>query len=363
MRIRRTTIALLLLLFIAIGDLRAQSSSTPLYLELPENVLPFAIGANGWVAVGDRYDRLSGTFWMPTTGSTDIGGTFAGSVSRDGKTIVGNAFDSQGRENAAIWAGGRAWRVLGSFTPDAKPCDVSYSSTYGVSADATVIVGLAWDGCAFAHAFRWTEQTGMVDLGSLNGKPTRANAVSGDGHVIVGWGTAADGPRNGTKWVDGVQQMIKATSGGPVGEAFGVNSNGSIIVGSNCDFNNQPTPVPTGFVWTPDKGVQCLPVDRPRGLAPLPYHVLVNATSDDGRVMVGSYTFGLDAESLIWLDGQVYFLKDYLRNNGVPTAFNGWINTGFVTAVTPDGRTIVGYGAGPKTFQGYMVVLPDRGNR
>ena len=43
----------------------------------------------------------------------------------------------------------------------------------------------------------------------------------------------------------------------------------------------------------------------------------------------------------------------------MPDAFEGWINTGFVQSVTPDGRTLVGYGAGPTTFQGYMVVLPE----
>jgi hypothetical protein len=34
-----------------------------------------------------------------------------------------------------------------------------------------------------------------------------------------------------------------------------------------------------------------------------------------------------------------------------------------VTAVSSDGRTLVGFAAGPRTFQGYMVVLPERGDR
>ena len=81
------------------------------------------------------------------------------------------------------------------------------------------------------------------------------------------------------------------------------------------------------------------------------------------RVIGGALTFGLDSESLIWLDGQVYFLKDYLQANGYADAFHGWINTGFVTGVSRDGRTLVGYGAGPTTFQGFMVVLPPRGSK
>jgi len=85
----------------------------------------------------------------------------------------------------------------------------------------------------------------------------------------------------------------------------------------------------------------------------------MEATSEDGRVIGGALSFGLESESLVWFDGEPFLLKDYLRANGVPDAFRGWVNTGFVLAVTPDGRTLVGYGAGPTNFQGFMVVLPE----
>ncbi len=65
----------------------------------------------------------------------------------------------------------------------------------------------------------------------------------------------------------------------------------------------------------------------------------------------------------MWLDGEAVLLRDYLRSHGVPDAFDGWINTGFVTDVSPDGHTLVGYAAGPTTFQGFMVVLPELGAR
>ena len=35
-----------------------------------------------------------------------------------------------------------------------------------------------------------------------------------------------------------------------------------------------------------------------------PYSALMMATSDDGRVIAGSLSFGLDAESVIWFDGE-----------------------------------------------------------
>ena len=337
-------------------------TTTPFFMAMPPNVLAYAIGANGWVSVGIRYNA-AGMYWMPTVGYVDIGGSSAVAVSRDGKMIFGSALDRQGRESAAIWAGGTMWRLLGSFTPAAQPCDRSYSATYGASSDGGVIVGLAWDGCKFARAFRWTDQTGMMNLGSIRGTSTRANAVSGDGQVVVGWEEGLDGPREAAKWVNGKEQLIKNASGGRIGEAHGVNQDGSLIVGSNCDVDTPVTLTgsPTAWTWTSSAGVKCYPVDRPSWVKPNFYQAIMETTSNDGRVVGGSYSFGLDSEALIWLDGQVYFLKDYLQRHGLPDSFNGWANTGFITGVTRDGRTLVGWGAGPTTFQGYLVVLPDRG--
>lgn len=82
------------------------------------------------------------------------------------------------------------------------------------------------------------------------------------------------------------------------------------------------------------------------------------SSSDDGQVIGGALSFGLDSEAIVWFDDEVVFLRDYLRANGIPDAFDGWVNTGFVTDVSPDGRTLVGYAAGPKTFQGWVVILP-----
>ena len=357
---RRLTIVAITLLVCA-GLLRADTA-TPFFMELqPTEMLPRAVGGNGWVSVGALMNG-GGFYWMPNTGKVALGGTSAAAISRDGQTIVGNALDAQGRENAAIWIGGQNWQLLGSFSKQAVPCDRDYSSAYGTSADATVIVGLAWDGCRLARAFRWEASTGVVSLGSLTGRSTRANNISGDSHTIVGWEEHATGFRMGAKWVDSDEQLITGSAGGPVGEAFAVNRDGTLISGSNCTAG-VAAPIPTGWVWKSGSGLQCFPVERPSWLRPLPYSVLMQAMSDDGLVIGGAYSFGLDSEALIWLDGQVYFLRDYLRSNGLPDAFRGWINTGFITAVTPDGRTLVGYGAGPTGFQGYMVVLPDRGKR
>jgi probable HAF family extracellular repeat protein len=352
--------ALALTVLIAPMMSTAQSDTTPFFMALPPEALPQDVGAGGWTIVGSLFSG-GAFYWTPSEGRTAIGGTTAASITRDGTRIVGNALDGHGIENAAIWTGGTSWQMLGSFSANAQPCDQLLSHAYGASDDGRVIVGLGWDGCRYAHAFRWEQSTGVVDLGSTNARSTRANGGSGDGAVIVGWQEDPVGLRVGAKWIDRAQTIFQGPNG-IVSEAFGANRDGSIIVGKVCDFA-ATVDLPSAWTWTADKGVTCFPVSRPSWLPPLPYLAAMLATSDDGRVIVGAYTFGLDSEALLWLDGQVFFLKDYLQQHGLPDAFRGWVNTGFLTSVTPDGRTLAGYGAGPTTFQGYMVVLPDRGKR
>lgn len=351
-----------LLLAGSVGVARAAPPrGTPVMLTLAPEVLPYGVGANGFVLAGSFFS--GGAFhWMPTSGVTRIGGLGAVAVSLDGRTIVGSHWDRNGKEQAAVWTGGTAWRLLGSVGAQ-QPCDLNLSSAFDVSGDGKVVVGLAWDGCRHAHAFRWEESTGMVDLGTLEGESTRANAISGDSRVIVGWEEHSTGFRRGAKWVDGREEIIQGPSG-MVGEAFAVNRDGSLVAGANCEPSRLVVArAGTAWRWRAGQGVECLTVDVPDWVPSYPYQLLPQAVSDDGRVMGGAISFGLDAEAVVWFDGEAVLLRDYLRGHGVPDAFANWVNTGFITDVSADGRTLVGYGAGPRTFQGYVVFLPELEDR
>jgi probable HAF family extracellular repeat protein len=122
-----------------------------------------------------------------------------------------------------------------------------------------VVVGFARKGCQSAHAFKWQESTGMVDLGSsVAGRSSEAHAVSDDGSVVVGEQIAQDSLAIGVRWVGGRQEMIPGEAG-RVGIAFGVNSDGTIAVGRQCRpesrINDQ-----SAWMWTADAGTKCLPV-------------------------------------------------------------------------------------------------------
>jgi probable HAF family extracellular repeat protein len=335
-----------------------RADDPPMFITLPAGALANGVGANGAVVVGSLRSG-GGFYWMPTSGTVFIGGDFASEVSRDGKTIVGTGIDPNKRKQAGIWVRASEWRLLGSIVPSAAPCDDLLSDGIGASADGKVIVGLAWNGCSIARAFRWEESTGVVDLGStVPNRSSRADAVSGNGRVAVGWQELTTGFWQGARWIDGKQTVFTGPDG-PVGQAFGTNVDGAIIVGQVCNPNNPLEE--SAWMWTTAGGVQCLP--PPRTKLPAFYLGKAVATSDDGRVIGGGQSFGLESEAVIWIDKTPYYLKDYLQQHGVADAFSGWVNTGTITDISRDGRVLVGYGAGPKDFTGYIVILPPLGGQ
>ena len=358
MRASRVILALL----IVVPTLTARAANQTLLIELEPRtrLFPGSVSATGAVVTG-AIDGGGGFYWMPTTGVIATGGVSAEAVSRDSRTIVGLARDSRGIRQAAIWLRATEWQLLGSF-PNAVPCDEDLSSAYGTSGDGQIVVGLAWNGCRFARAFKWQESTGIVDLGSsVAGRSSLAAGVSADGHVAVGYQERADGFRQGARWVDLRQELIPGPpeSVGYVATARAANHDGSIVVGQVCRPGERFDQ--SAWVWTPDDGTRCLPAPS---LRPSPGPVIIvtaNGTSDDGRVIGGGQNVGgsNDSNAIIWIDGSPSYLKDYLQANGVPNAFATWINTGEITDVSPDGRILVGWGAALGGFRGYIVILGD----
>jgi probable HAF family extracellular repeat protein len=357
MRTKQAALAALIV-SVALG-VPAGANDKAIFIELPTGAMANAVSSSG-VVVGAL--RSGGGFhWMPASGDVFLGGVSADDVSRDGRTIVGTALDANRKQQAAIWQRGSEWRLLGSVVPNPAPCDDLISGTFGTNGSGSVIVGLAWNGCSFARAFRWEESTGMVDLGStVANRSSRANAVSGDGRVVIGWQEHSTGFRQGARWIDGRQTLF--THEGFVGEAAGTNADGSIIVGYYCRPN---TPLDqSAWVWTERNGVECLPMPRfrPGGIEGVFLGQAIT-TSDDGRVIGGAHNFGLESESVIWIDRTPHYLEEYLHDHGAPNAFERWVNTGFVTGMSRDGRVLVGFGAGPRDFTGFVVIMPDLPDR
>lgn len=156
----------------------------------------FAASADGSFIVGSLEGPTSARAFRWTGGvTTDLGNasgdfvTRAMGVSADGTVLAG-----QGN------TGWFRWTQAGGFV-------VQSGAAYGISASGGVVVGGSFLGGG-SHAFRWTQATGMQDLGVLPGGPLSvAYAVSGDGAAVVGMSYA--GP---TSPVD--YRPFRWTSGG-----------------------------------------------------------------------------------------------------------------------------------------------------
>jgi probable HAF family extracellular repeat protein len=347
--------AIILLLVLTFG-IRADEKTILIELESRSEALPSGLSASGAVVSGG-FNGNGAFYWMPTTGVIFAGGVQASGVSRDGHTIVGLAADSHGIQQAAIWTSGTEWRLLGSFAGSAGPCDAILSQGLGVNGDGQTVVGYAYSSCSSAHAFRWTESSGMVDLGSsVDGRSSRAFGVSADGTVVVGDQTMAGGFTQGARWAGGRQELMTGPDG-PAGSGLAANRDGSIVVGRVCVPASGRVGDQSAWIWKAQGGLTCLPAPRRLVSPGPPIIVEAAATSDDGQMIGGSQGIGADSNAILWIGGQPTYLKEFLQTNGLPSAFRTWINTGTITGISPDGRVLVGWGAAVGGFRGYMVIL------
>lgn len=108
----------------------------------------------------------------------------ARSISGDGSTIVGYGVNQDGLLEAFRWT--EPTGAVGLGTIDDPNYVHSFASA--TSTDGDVVIGSAFNGLSH-RGFRWTATGGMEDIGYIveNGTSTKAIDVSADGRVIVGW--------------------------------------------------------------------------------------------------------------------------------------------------------------------------------
>jgi len=165
---------------------------------LPGSYLCVAAGVSGdgLVAVGTCLQTGNTAYrWTASTGPVSLGRFGGGSdqqstataISRDGAVIVGAGHPAL--TGAVMWTADGSPTILGKLPGDAD------ASATAVSGDGSVVVGASIDNAGNQRAFRWTQQTGMVDLGDgMNGLlGSVATSVSGNGRLIVGWGRTVTG--------------------------------------------------------------------------------------------------------------------------------------------------------------------------
>jgi hypothetical protein len=257
-------------------------------------------------------------------------------VSDDGSVVLGN-LEGFGSE-AAIWtASSGVWTSLGHL-PNAGSCP-SRSSGYELSADGSVAVGLSWDGCD-GRAFRWTAATGMIEMQVLAEGGNRASVVSANGNVLGGFASGPITDRSPSMWSGGGAGQLFDPTATVMGEIYGMNEAGSILLGSwdlaASMWTGSPlvrTPIGAGSLLPGWKGV---PMD----------------ISDTGTI-VGFDIFTGNRRAWIRPAGgnTLVDLTAYIEGNGGDVPDGTLLEV--CQAITNDGRRIIGHGF----FGAWMVEI------
>ncbi len=305
-----------------------------------------AISADGRFIVGSSYTG-SGIMnhavrWDVRGGILDLGDipggnsySHASAISADGSTVVGQgSIGTNYGDRAAMWT-----EVTGMYSLGALP-GVTTSTAKAVSSDGTVVVG-----GGSSRAFRWTSQSGMVDLGY-----GVANGVSADGSVVVGTYNALD---TAFRWTQeeglvslGVLPGDYYSSGGNA-----ISADGSVIVGASVRVG-----ATQAYRWTSETGMVGLG-DLPGGA----YFSSPTTVSPDGSIVLGRSNTAMGDEAMIWdaSHGMRNLREVFAIDYGLD--MTGWLLTQ-ANGISTDNSTIIGVGKYQGgAVQSWVFIVPEPG--
>jgi probable HAF family extracellular repeat protein len=271
------------------------------------------------------------------------GGTYGYAAISAGGTVIACRDNSLTvtYEQAATWTAGGGMVGLGDLPGGPSTAG---SDAYAISSNGSVVVGYGTAAgrpipsggstASTREAFRWTAATGLVSLGVLPGsyQGTEARAVSSDGAVIVGVGTNASGFPEAFRWTAATGlQSLGFLPGCNQSTATGVSADGSVIVG----YSKGSSIPEKAFRWTQANGMVEL------GALPSGYvSSHANAISADGLVVVGQIATAVggdgsaNREAFRWTQAGGYVVLGDLPGIEVRSEAH---------AVSSDGSVVVGY--------------------
>jgi probable HAF family extracellular repeat protein len=305
-----------------------------------------AVSDDGSTVVGHQENRflpiewVDGFKWNQADGFRILGTGgrfFVTAVSANGTYVVLNNLtagfpDFQGIVSRAGPDGNVEIRGLG---PSGR------ANGTGISGDGSVVVGFS-SGAQGLEAFRWTQAQGTQALGSLGGAPfhSAARGISRDGQTIVGQSRSANG-LEAFRWTQaqGMTGLGDLPGGAFQSEAIAASANGSVIVGAGTSASGKEA-----FIWTQANGMRGLGAFATGAL----FESGATAVSRDGVVVVGSSRTApgnAGFQAFVWSEDKgMRRVADVLTAAGVD--LTNW-TLQEATGISGDANVIVGNGRGP----------------
>jgi probable HAF family extracellular repeat protein len=242
-----------------------------------------------------------------------LGGQSSGALALNNSgQVVGYAYGTNGNAHAFLWSQATGMLDLGLLHPQD-------TSSYGNAVNNSGEVA----GSSGEFAFLWTPKGRMVDLGSLGGTPTIAYGINNSDQV-VGDGVTTDGQTHAFLWTSASGMQDLGTLGGNFSVALAVNDAGEVVgeshLSDNVTFH--------AFIWTQATGMQDLG-------GSLGSNTAADAISPSGEIVGTSTQFsGLCSQIRL---GVIWDLTRVLHQLGAPNC-NGTTATGI-----NDSTQVTGY--------------------
>ncbi|MHB8949158.1 MAG: autotransporter domain-containing protein [Rhodoferax sp.] len=305
-----------------------------------------SVSADGGVVVGasrnntypvweiGRYDypsEIEAFRWTSGGGMTGLGflgtgtGSYATSVSADGRVVVGSSQNGTISYEAFRWTSGGGMVGLGFLGTGTG----SYATS--VSADGGVVVGDSQNSSDNSEAFRWTSSGGMTGLGFLGtGTNSFARGVSADGGVVVG--TSLNGVPNLEQFSWPLWNNVWISGGH-------INWVGEPVLIGVVAPNPPSDPKYEAFRWTSGGGMVGL------GFLGTGVESMASAASADGSVVVGYSYDGSAHEAFRWTQTTgMQSVTDWLA--GANVGIGQW-QLHHASGINGNGNVVVGNGTDP----------------
>lgn len=286
--------------------------------------------------------------------------TVVGDPARDFSTAISASRRLTAHHGVPVMAGAfteaGGWLDLGS--PFGAGCDQDIASAWDVSADGTIVAGMAWDVCSPA-AVRWTiaaddtvttttlDRLGVRAAGGSGPPTNRATVISDDGTVIAGFAENDLVDRWPAVWrADGTGFLLPGTVPDAPGEVLSISADGRVVGGT---WNLE------AFLWSEADGVVSL------GRLPTSFGgdtAYANAIAADGALVFGGCGGFGASEAFVWTEtGGMRLLTEILTAEGIEIPFGYLFQN--VLAASTDGTVILGSVATASgTPQSFVLRLP-----
>jgi probable HAF family extracellular repeat protein/uncharacterized repeat protein (TIGR03803 family)/YVTN family beta-propeller protein len=197
-----------------------------------------AMNASGQV-VG--YSTIAGEaeahafFWTPTAGMIDLGtlgGPYSSAIAvNDAGQVLGSSWlDASGKSHAFLWSATTGMIDVGTL-PGASSTAFSEAVALNGSGQVVGFTTAASAQGAHAHAFRWTQAGGMIDLGTFGGFWSYPTAINDAGQVIgyAHYYTGDVSNDNAFLWTETSGLANLGTLGGNSSYAWALNASGQVV--------------------------------------------------------------------------------------------------------------------------------------